>query len=476
MLSVSNDLLALLQIPNVPDTPDEVEIARYLIDNNFANFDWRKTLYTDVFKVPPAHYLMVGIDKVEIHQYWHPENVSKINYQSTDYYVEHLLELLNTVIEPRVSGTSQIGSHLSGGLDSSVITGLAQKYSKSLLAFSWSPDVIQVNSEVHRIKMLEDYYGLNVIFNAASETQPYTLSEIDISVYPIDTVDIEKSILLHAQKENIRVMLSGWGGDQTVSFGGRGEFVRQFLRCNWLQLIRNLNGEGKPFDRYGLFRRIPRQFYQKVIKVLFEKLHVPSVTPFTYFLTDSLYSENNSWIDKPFKSKNVTPIGGHANQLMMFYSGSMTRRLESWAWFGAKFGVTYSYPFLDKRLLEFAYGLPSDLYLKDGWKRYIFRKASDQILPNKWAWNAQGHPKHDDVLFAYADNTNSDISAYVRSANERIERCSQNPWVNTGQIKTYINRIEAASEVLSPRHHVAAACALNILLMWENWMGRIAST
>ncbi|MEL7421059.1 MAG: asparagine synthase-related protein, partial [Cyanobacteria bacterium J06555_3] len=39
------------------------------------------------------------------------------------------------------------------------------------------------------------------------------------------------------------------------------------------------------------------------------------------------------------------------------------------------------------RILEFALGVPIDLFFKHGWKRYLFRSATESILPDRVRWN-----------------------------------------------------------------------------------------
>ncbi|MGI6483992.1 MAG: asparagine synthase-related protein [Methanobacterium sp.] len=52
----------------------------------------------------------------------------------------------------------------------------------------------------------------------------------------------------------------------------------------------------------------------------------------------------------------------------------------------AAFNVEDRYPFLDKRLVEFCYAIPTEMKFKFGWSRYILRIAMTGILPieNQW--------------------------------------------------------------------------------------------
>jgi asparagine synthase (glutamine-hydrolysing) len=62
--------------------------------------------------------------------------------------------------------------------------------------------------------------------------------------------------------------------------------------------------------------------------------------------------------------------------------GHLTRRIEAWATYGAERGITYGYPLLDKRLLTFCLGLPTDALYHRGETRALFRRAVADVLPD----------------------------------------------------------------------------------------------
>lgn len=58
-------------------------------------------------------------------------------------------------------------------------------------------------------------------------------------------------------------------------------------------------------------------------------------------------------------------------------------RIEETSLLAQQHGIEYRYPFLDVKLLEFFYSLPSEYKYKDGMGRYLFRMALEEILPEK---------------------------------------------------------------------------------------------
>ena len=52
----------------------------------------------------------------------------------------------------------------------------------------------------------------------------------------------------------------------------------------------------------------------------------------------------------------------------------------------SNFSIENRYPFLDKRLVEFCFAIPTEMKFKHGWSRYILRIAMDGILPKENQW------------------------------------------------------------------------------------------
>jgi asparagine synthetase B (glutamine-hydrolysing) len=73
--------------------------------------------------------------------------------------------------------------------------------------------------------------------------------------------------------------------------------------------------------------------------------------------------------------------------LREFSDGHVRNRLESWAVAGARAGVEYRYPLLDKRIVEFALGLPAQMYRLQGHSRFLFRAAVAGTVPDEICWH-----------------------------------------------------------------------------------------
>lgn len=76
-------------------------------------------------------------------------------------------------------------------------------------------------------------------------------------------------------------------------------------------------------------------------------------------------------------------------QVALLEFGHLQYRMESWASHGAAIGLRYSFPLLDRRIMEFALSLPGRMFFHEGWKRWLYRTAMEGVLPDVVRWNPQ---------------------------------------------------------------------------------------
>ena len=101
------------------------------------------------------------------------------------------------------------------------------------------------------------------------------------------------------------------------------------------------------------------------------------------FLKDACLPSIKDYTFKDFCS----PTGVNNEQIALFKSGHLLQRIENWASSAIAKKAEYSYPLLDRRIVEFALAIPEDLFAwKNGYERYLFRKAISGFLPENIVW------------------------------------------------------------------------------------------
>ena len=139
------------------------------------------------------------------------------------------VQTLSDAVKVRLRTVFPVASHLSGGLDSSAIAVLAarelEKRNQPLYAFNWvetpdrehDPDLPEWGFAT-RLVSLENIEQKNIRLTAEFIAEMY--DKIDISTDDITYFLEECLVRDEAEKYNVRTFLSGWGGDELISYDG----------------------------------------------------------------------------------------------------------------------------------------------------------------------------------------------------------------------------------------------------------------
>ncbi|MBU1660565.1 MAG: hypothetical protein KKD28_03735 [Chloroflexi bacterium] len=400
----ASDIEALLSHPAVPRDLDYAYLAAHLKNNShFPHAE--RTFFAAIKKLPPAHALKVDKQGVKTWAFWQPGQGPEVRFAKDEEYVERLVELYTQAVTCRTRSAFPVGAHLSSGLDSSSVAVLAARALKENGAnlaggFSWSPqieagDEYLEDDERLQIKDICEREGFQPFFTRLS-VRELTHANLDKQTIPLSTFILEADVCRQAETLGIRTMLSGWGGDELVAFNGRGFFLEMLRRGRWgtcfreLKMRANLHGGSL---RSGIFSALiqPWVLDEVIVKLRPDGQLAKSIArrggqQLPTVFQDDFRSRLSAADELPRNQLNER-LGVRPYQLALVESGHMTHRIEGWAAAGARHGIAYAYPLLDRRIIEFALGLPPEMFMKTGWKRWLFRSALEGILPDNVRWN-----------------------------------------------------------------------------------------
>ena len=385
---------SVLSISDVPDDLDENYVFAFLIELHFSHLE--RTFYRGVKKLPPGHCLTVTQATSRLRAYWSPADSPTVSLSDEEEYVARLRELIQDAVRARLRCVYPIGSHLSGGLDSSSVAVLAHRFlrrkDKTLHTYSWSaPPATQdfpLMDDRQFVEAVTEQEGLKVLYCTARLEDLIELFRRDVTREPTEPVAQECMVRQHARSQNIRLLLSGWGGDELVGFNGRGYYAELFLRGKWFSLVRELRMRAKNYGDspwwMNLYRRVAVPILPDcVVTVLHPKTHKST---YPTFLPSQWIQEYRSQQGFGKEFPRVRP-GVRKQQLRLLNNAHLVHRVEAWNDEGVANGVQYAYPLLDKRIVQFSLGIPSSLFSHQGWQRYLFRTAMDGVLPQSVRWN-----------------------------------------------------------------------------------------
>ncbi len=441
----ATDLLAMDAHPEVPMQLNLPYVLANL-QTTLGQFSHpAQTYYENIEKLPPAHALFWDANGIKTWAYWQPGQSPERRYADEQDYVDEMLSLLNEAVACRVASPHPVGAHISGGLDSSSMAVLAnrilQKEGRQAIGFSWAPplpadpnDMLAVDERrlVEAVRAAEQ--NLNIRYNQLSGQDVLAHATRDITLQPTTTLQFELATSRDAASLGIRTMLSGWGGDEIMVFNGRGYFSDLLRKGRWLTLQRELSHRGELIDMpvwkqwilSGLFPLLPTALL---------KLLQPQDYPPAPALPSSLrpaFAEKLKRVRPLIKPDLRESPGVRKMQIALLNNGHLSYRMESWASHGATLGITYAYPLLDKRLVEFALSIPDYMFLKNGWKRYLYRTAMKGILPENVAWHKR---KEDPAMAAGGRSVHQEVAEQLKAS---VQARADNPYVDIEQMNAAV--------------------------------------
>ena len=413
---------ALLRSPLAPQRLDLAYVRSYLQGGSFVHP--KRTFWRDLHKLEPARAQLFGRGWNRIWTYWCPDQAPAIRYRKQQDYIDQLRELLAKAVGSRLRSAFAIGSHLSGGLDSSSVSVLAARAlrteRKVLHAFCWAsppePDDYPLRDERAVFETITGTEGMIPHYALLLPDDVAAVDCRDVTIHPTEVLYWELPVLRTAAANDIRVMLSGWGGDEFAAFNGRGYFAALFLQGRWIRLAREVRQKsqlhGTPVS--GLIR-------SRVILPLIPDTVLRALRP--DLISDIQISSLPSCLDPGFANALaqtrtlVRPaarerVGVRRSQIALYEYGHLAQRTESWAEHGASHGIEYRYPLMDRRIVEYVLGLPAVLFHQNGWKRHLFRRAVNGLIPPETQWKKL---KTDTASFQWMDRI-------APAANKRIAR------------------------------------------------------
>lgn len=366
----------------------------------YCNFPHRsRTCHAAIRALPPASAMTVDANGIKQWEFWTADGLPEIRFKDQNDYVEAAREQLLRAVSDRLRCDGLVAAHFSGGLDSTTVAVLAQRELKQsgrelAAGFSWSPpgEAESPEDERRRIRELAARDGIPVRFaeSTARDQFEYRFFRHDLK-YTSDEPE-EWAIRRDAAASGVRLILSGWGGDEGVSFHGHGYLANQFRTGSWLSLWRTFR-EGRREERIS-YRGLFRECLEPITPAwLLRVLGSGRLLPAGFWPSKEKsclrpeFAELLRAADPlPHRFRRFGP-DVRRNQRMLLRSLHLTRRAEAWAAAGGRLGLNYAFPLLDRRLIEFCLGLPPECFFNAGQGRILLRRAAEAWLPGEFCWS-----------------------------------------------------------------------------------------
>jgi asparagine synthase (glutamine-hydrolysing) len=231
LLICASEIRAILEIPGVRRGCDYQGLADHL----FAGAPLSdRTLFSGIRRLPPGYTIGVQGRRIQTHAYWDVDYSYQFG-RSDQAIAGELAELLTDAVRIRTAGEASIGSHLSGGLDSSVVTSLASRQVHRLRTFSIRFDGEARYDETYYARLVAEQIGAE--YHEDAPTAHALAAYWPALIWPLEMPLTDASGFSYFTASRLAAryvdnVLTGHGGDEV--FGGyRAQFEVGFGAAPW---------------------------------------------------------------------------------------------------------------------------------------------------------------------------------------------------------------------------------------------------
>ncbi len=337
----------------------------------------KETSFDSIFKFPKSSFVEIKLSELRnfesfITQYYklkfNTERVDKLN--DLDKLKSQFYTLLEDSVRLRLSSDVDVGTSLSGGLDSSFIAFLINKINNKKsnqktfsLVFDKSETIDcdesnYINEIIQLLKV--NSYKINPSLKDVENEYIKTIYAME---QPQDDMLLSCMFTYKLYNKNgVRVAIDGQGADEILA-GYLRYLVNYFTNLKISSIFREVKR----------FSVIPGTSKEIIIGLLFNLCRVFHLQNQVRFLLVRLGK---------FKDPFISPAERMYDDFV--------NNLENLLHYGDRSSMYYSvesrFPFLDYRLVEFLMNLPYNYKIHNGWTKYIARLSFQNELPTNIVW------------------------------------------------------------------------------------------
>jgi asparagine synthase (glutamine-hydrolysing) len=384
-----SELKSLLEHPDVERELDPKAVDAYFTLGYVPD---PLSIFRNIHKLPPGHYLTFTNGRVDVQQYWDFEFREGPQRSKADY-LDELRELLDESVRLRLISDVPLGAFLSGGIDSSTVVGLMARHtSQPVKTFSIGFHEDSYN-ELEFARLTAKKFGTD---HHEFFVTPDICAVVDELVWHFDEPFADSSaiptyMVSKLARDHVTVVLSGDGGDEL--FGGYTRYVVERKRGGFKRLPKPL--------REGLMRplseRLPHATWGRnyLHNVSLDPVarYLDSVSVFTSLNRKSLYTTD--FFDQ------VGP-GGYAGDLFRelekkvktdepldrllyldsktYLPGDILTKVDRMS---MAVSLEARAPLLDHKLIDFVTEVPASLKLAGLETKHLLKEAVKDLIPTE---------------------------------------------------------------------------------------------
>ncbi len=351
-----------------------------------------ETFYEKINKLPPAHFLNYspGQNEVILEKYWDID-LEQINESISDMAAMEQFDLLfHNSVSNRFRSDVPIGTSLSGGLDSSSIVAASARLKPSTNSHDCFTAVFPgfEKNEMEFARTVANQFNLR--HHTIDPTSEQLMNDLEKLIYhqeiPIASasVFVQYKVYELARQHGIKVLLDGQGADETLAG------YQKYFKWFWQELFRERKlirskevkfaNEKGVHESFG-FRNVIAALVPDFASVILEQQYLVNALSHPDLSKDFVQLQSK---EAYYSRPTVYTLNG------ALYFNTCMHGLEELLHYADRNSMAHGrevrLPFLDHKLVEFIFSLPSSFKIRDGWTKWLLRKSMENNLPGEIVW------------------------------------------------------------------------------------------
>jgi asparagine synthase (glutamine-hydrolysing) len=343
------------------------------------------TLFEGIWKLPPAHRAEISADgAIRLQRYWQPPDAEPAGTWTAAAAIDAVDTAVTSAVRSALVADVPVGAYLSGGVDSSLIVAKVAAISGHAVQTFAAGFGDPRNDELHWARRVSEHVGtdhheVHVDADDFEDLWPKLTWHRDAPMS--EPADIAVFRLAQAARQQVRVVLSGEGGDELFAGYPKYRAARAIAAASVLPAGTRQAVAG------GLDRHLPERLGRARIALRAWGARTPEEQFRTWF----------SPFTEPERRMLLTDVPGRDDSGPAYSGtdpirGMLLRDLSSWLpdnllERGDRMSMAASLelrpPLLDHRLVDLAFRLPSRYKVRRGRTKWVLKEVARRYLPGE---------------------------------------------------------------------------------------------